>query len=217
MKFILAISSLCLFMGTPIEGKKPPLHEFYNCPVKMKPSYLNISNSNDLKTLLNHLNLSPFTTINIADIGAFNGAHSCFFAKNIRNIDKIYSIDTWSTDFTRSYNPGFDLAFDQFVSNVQRAGLTSKIQPIQGTSGESVLNPLFQNLPSGLSLVFLDIAAIYLDLSKNIEDWFELVEGSGVLCGNGWNFHKIQEVINAFADNEELKVFTSGDYWLLKE
>jgi len=217
MKFYLALSSLCLFLGLPIEGKKTPLHEFYNCPVKMRPSLLNLSDCIDLKTLLGHLNPATLTAHNIVDIGAFNGARSCFLAKHIRNIEKIYSADTWCTDFSRSYEPGFDLAFDQFVTNVQRSGFTSKIQPVHGKSEEVILDPIFQSLPTGLSLVFLDLAAIYTNITKNIEDWFELVEGSGVLCGNGWNFHKAQQEISAFAQNEGLQVITSGDYWLLKE
>ena len=217
MKFNLTLSLLCLLMGSFIEGKKTPLHEFYNCPTKTKPSLLSSSDSNDLKILLNSIHASQSNQQIIVDIGAFNGARSCFFAKHIRNITKIYSADTWCTDFTKSYDPGFDLAFDQFVSNVQRTGLTSKIEPIHGSSEEVVLNPLFQNPQMILTLAFLDISAIYSSITKNLEDWYQLVEGSGVICGNGWNFHKAQQEINAFAENEGLQVITSGDYWLLKE
>lgn len=215
MKFYLMLCSISLLLGSYLEGKKDPLHKAYKYPSKLKPTFLKGSETLDLKQILEMVGLPPNSVINIADIGAFDGARSCLFAKQIHS-GVIYSIDNWSTNINEDYKLGEDLIFDQFLSNINKVG-TAKILPIWGTNDQIIDCQVFDHLSPSLNLVFLDVSTIYPSITATLENWLEIVEGTGVICGNGWGFHKLQEELTKFAEAEQLRLMTIGDYWLLKE
>lgn len=216
MKFYLMLCSLTLLLGPYLEGKKDPLHRAYKYPCKLKPTFLKGCEACELKQILEMVGLPPNSVINIADIGAFDGARSCLFAKQIHS-GVIYSIDNWQTNINEDYKLGDDLVFDQFLSNINKAAATSKIRPIWGSNDQIIDGQVFNHLPPHLNLVFLDVSAIYPSITASLENWLEIVEGTGVICGNGWGFHKLQDELTKFTEAEQMRLMTIGDYWLLKE
>jgi hypothetical protein len=101
---------------------------------------------------------------------------------------------------------------------VIHAGLTDKIIPIKMSSQTAA--ELFRDQNIIPDVVYVDgdheEVAVYADISA----YFPLVKGHGFICGDDWNGGDglpIKKAVERFAQENNLLIHVTGEFWLLTE
>lgn len=90
--------------------------------------------------------------------------------------------------------------------------------PVKATTNEAI--SFFYDLQIKPDLIYVDAAHDEESVYQDIVNYFPLVKGHGVICGDdySWGDGGVKRAVNRFAKENGLIVVTSWDwFWFLKE
>jgi predicted O-methyltransferase YrrM len=150
----------------------------------------------------------------IVEVGSWMGLSTRDMAAMLPEGGVIYAVDTWNGSPNEVHDPQIlSTLYDQFLSNVIRAGLTHKIIPIRMDSQEAAAT-----LTVCPDLVYIDATHTYEAISKDIESWWPFVRGHGTLCGDDWATSPgVRQAVMEFAKENDLLVEATGNFWCFHE
>jgi len=128
----------------------------------------------------------------------------------------LYAVDTWLGSSTQQvgqvhYQPILARVYEQFLSNMVHWNLTDIVIPCKMTSLEAA-KELGHVQPD---LIYIDAEhtteAVYEDLTA----WFPYVKNHGIFCGDDWSWPSVQSAVRRFAEENNLKIEASGNFWRL--
>lgn len=154
----------------------------------------------------------------IVELGSWVGASTRHFAREISPHGKVYAVDHWlgSTEHeSRIFRKLLPTLYQQFLSNVIHEELTDQIIPIKMPTHEaSQWFKIFRIVPD---MIYVDAShdedSVYQDLS----DWFPLVCGHGIMCGDDWDWPGVNKAVSRFASENNLVIENDGLLWYLRE
>lgn len=155
------------------------------------------------------LNSQEVTTV--IEVGSWLGSSTRFIARNIPENGVVYAIDHWqgsSNEDVHMQDPRLPQLYHLFLSNVKQAGLAKKIVPVRMSSSEaaSALNVM-------ADLIYLDASHDTESVYKDIMLWLPHVKEGGILCGDDWWWDSVKAAVNMAADELNLGVYSSGNFW----
>lgn len=157
-------------------------------------------NSKFIKKLFEHNNI-----VNAIEIGSYFGRSTRHIASLLPDDGKLYAVDSWAYD---------ENMYDQFLSNVVHAGLTHKIVPIKKMSNQAVPDVLSYH--SSYDFVYVDGDHATEPVLQDLELYFPLLSQHGVICGDDWLIRTVRTAVLAFAQEHQLTVYGSCNFWFLK-
>lgn len=152
----------------------------------------------------------------IIEVGSWLGASTMHMASLIPDDGKVYAVDHWKGSIEhqpgqQNWIPQLSYLYDQFLSNVVHAGLANKIIPYR-----------MDSLSAAKILNFVHADLIYIDASHDTESvyadlraWYPYVKEHGIFCGDDWRATSVQEAINRFANEEELRIAALENFWYI--
>lgn len=151
----------------------------------------------------------------VVESGSWLGASTRHMAQILPKGGVVYAVDSWE-----GYSPKFlefspPPLYDQFLSNVVHAGLTDKIFPLQMNTLEAI--EVFKSKEIQPDLIYIDASHIQNDLYEELQSYFPLIKGHGILCGDDWLSVAVRSVVEQFADENDLHVEASNNFWVLRE
>lgn len=172
------------------------------------------SNQKNLKIIIKEK--KPST---IVELGAFLGLSAVFFARNMPENCKFYTIDTWTgtgcknhpIDLSHLYNSYEGLlknAYQQFLSNIKHEGLTEKITPIRMTTLDAA-----DSLDLNPDLIYVDACheteCVYMDIKK----WYPKLTMGGTICGDDWGWQSVRKGVIKAAQELKKTIHSEGNFW----
>ena len=121
---------------------------------------------------------------NVVELGAWKGRSTVWLASGIRDRGegRVYVVDTWrgtrsnplELNLLRGY--GCDELFDEFLVNLQRAGVTHFVEPIRDTTGHAA-----KRWPKErkIGLLFIDAEHAYQAVREDFDTWSPFVSPGG--------------------------------------
>jgi predicted O-methyltransferase YrrM len=144
--------------------------------------------------------------INVIEIGSYYGLSTRHIASLLPESGKLYAIDSWEYDA---------LMYDQFLSNIIHKGLTSKIFPIKQQSEKAIT--LIKYYAQKFDLIFVDGDHETAGVLKDLELYYPLVKGHGIICGDDWLLKTVRDAVLEFAQKYNLTVYGACNFWFLKD
>lgn len=163
---------------------------------------------------LSHL-INTFNVQTIIEVGSWMGVSTLDMANMLPSNGKIYAVDTWDGSPNETHDPEMlRTLYDQFLSNVIHQNQTHKIIPIRLES--TVAAKEIGVIPD---LIYIDATHTYEANYADLNAWFPLVQGHGILCGDDlqWGDKGVERAVYQFAKEKNLTVHTNGWFWWLKE
>lgn len=205
----------CLFFTVSLIGQpQQELPEPYN-QVEILPFHSHgfYSNAQPLETLIRIYNVKT-----IIEVGCWLGTSTRHMASLLPASGKVYAVDHWKG--SEEHQPGhtywlpiLPLLYEQFLSNVIHAGLTDKIVPVRMDSLQAA-KELSSIVPD---LIYIDAGHDYESVYADLNAWYPLVQGHGILCGDDWGMPGVQSAVKQFAGERGLRIDASGFFWRLIE
>lgn len=157
----------------------------------------------------------------VVELGSFLGLSTRFIAKLLPQDGIVYAVDHWLGS-KEHQNPSkkkvyhkLPTLYEQFLSNIIHAGLCDKVIPLKMSTLEAVhaisLRP---------NMVYVDASHDFDSVLKDLEAWFPLIQGHGVMCGDDWDWGKdvpVRRAVIHFARQHNLKYASYGNFWVLIE
>jgi predicted O-methyltransferase YrrM len=152
----------------------------------------------------------------------------CWLGKSTRHIASIipldgvvFAVDHWLGSSEHQDSSDLPALYEQFLSNVVHANLTEKIIPIKLTTLDAV-EGFYKNkiVPD---LVYVDASHDEASVYADLQAYFPLVKGHGVLCGDDWGWggalgFPVCKAVHRFAVENGLTVdLFEGWFWVLRE
>lgn len=150
----------------------------------------------------------------VVELGSWLGASTRHIAQISPKESIVYAVDSWQEEDPKVLESSPSL-YDQFLSNVIHAGLTKKIFPLRMSTLEAI--KVFEREGIQPDLIYIDPSHIENDLYQELQAYFTLIKGRGVLCGDDWLWEAFQSVIEQFANDNNLHVEASHNFWVLRE
>lgn len=161
-----------------------------------------------------HSLIERYKVKTIIEIGCWLGKSTIDLARALPENGKIYAIDHWKgSNEQTGWHPSLPFLYEQFLSNIIRAGLTDKVILLRMDSLEAAGILMVQP-----DLIYLDsdhsAEAVYSDLCA----WYPFVKGKGILCGDDWYvWPSVREAVQRFARENHLTIDTYANFWRLIE
>ncbi len=157
----------------------------------------------------------------VVELGCWLGKSTRHIASILPEDGTVYAVDHWLGSAEHQGAPEIPRLYEQFLSNVIHAKLTSKIIPKKMTTLEAAEE--FKASGLQIDLVYVDAshdeASVYSDLAA----YFPLVQGHGILCGDDWGWgHEqnfpVSTAVVRFAQQHGLRIeVIDGWFWILHE
>ena len=169
-----------------------------------------------IEKLFKHNNIS--TAI---EVGSWLGQSTRHIASLLPNDGYLYAVDTWKGSIEHEINPEWKIflptLYEQFLSNVIHAQLTSKIIPVKMTSLQAA--DFLKSEKGSIDFIYLDAAHDKESVLADLEAYYQFIEnGKGILCGDDWIwFPSVQLAVIDFAKQYNLSIYHDGETWFLKE
>lgn len=116
----------------------------------------------------------------IVEIGCFKGKSTACLAFGCPKNAHIFAIDTFEgnkEDFLKGVQFSGGNFFNQFVRNIKKLRLSSKITPLRGFSED-----IGKEWKRSIDLLFIDGSHVYEDVKKDFELFFPWVKPGGVVA-----------------------------------
>lgn len=155
-------------------------------------------------------------TINTAiEVGCWLGLSTRHIATLLQPNGKLYAIDHWLGSVEHQGLPGLSTLYEQFLSNVIHAGLTNAIVPIRMNSLAAVEQiKLMGVVPD---FIYIDASHDTDSVFADLNAWFPLVKGHGIICGDDWTWGSVRAAVEMFALLNQLTIDASDNFWRLVE
>ncbi len=144
----------------------------------------------------------------VIEVGSHFGLSARFIASHLPEDGKLYAVDHWAW---------FPLCYEQFLSNTIHAGLTQVIVPVRMDSltaashFRSLKDPVFPDL------IYIDASHDTESVYQDLNAWYPLVKGRGILCGDDWSVEEVQIAVNRFAREMNMTVEGANNFWILRD
>jgi len=146
------------------------------------------------------------TIVNALEIGSFYGLSTRHIASLLPKHGILYAVDSWA------YWPG---QYEQFLSNIIRAGLTDKIIPIKQASQDAIV--MFRQLRLKYDLIYVDGDHETEGVLRDLEFYSPLLSAHGVICGDDWLLTTVRTAVVQFAQKHQLTICAGCNFWFLKD
>ncbi len=153
----------------------------------------------------------------IVEIGSWLGTSTIDLARHLPENGLVYAIDHWLGSLEHqlgeeAWHPCLPHLYEQFLSNVIHAKLTHKIIPIRMSSLAAAEISDFRP-----DLIYIDASHEAEAVYKDLQAWYPFVKGSGILCGDDWGWESVRSAVILFAQNHQLSIKASDNFWHLLE
>jgi predicted O-methyltransferase YrrM len=156
------------------------------------------------------------TKINVAiEVGCWLGLSTRHIATLLPPDGKLYAVDHWLGSIEHQDRLSLPTLYDQFLSNVIHAGLTHVIVPMKMSSLEAA--PIIRSMGVVPDLVYIDASHDTESVLADLNAWFPFVKGHGILCGDDWTWGSVRTAVEIFAQEHQLKIDASENFWCLVE
>ncbi len=161
----------------------------------------------------------------VIELGSWLGKSTRDIAKKLPEDGIVYAVDHWFCPPYDQAIPRYYLHLDtnhcyqQFLSNVIHANLTHKIIPLR----MSVQAAAEEIIRRGIKpdIIYLDATHHEPDVYEDIQTYFPLVKGHGILCGDDWAWYdetgSVENAVRRFAKENNLKIRARDQFWSLYE
>jgi len=155
----------------------------------------------------------------VVEVGSWTGVSTIHMASCLGPEGKVYAVDHWLGSAEHQpgqvfWYPFVPYLYEQFLSNVIHANMTDKIVPVKMTSLEA--SKALADLK--IDLVYIDGSHDYHSVYADLNAWFPLVKGHGILCGDDWGYPGVYIAVKQFAIEHQLTVSSNGfAFWWLTE
>lgn len=196
---------------------------FYSLSLSADPSdaYKELKEVLPFNTLSFYMNVSQMQNLLketqpkvVVELGSWLGASTRHIAQILPEESIVYAVDSWQGEAPKLLKDSPPL-YDQFLSNVIHAGLTHKIFPLRMSTLEAI--KVFEREGIQPDLIYIDPSHIENDLYQELQAYFPLIKGRGILCGDDWLWEAFKSVIEQFANENNLHVEASHNFWVLRE
>jgi hypothetical protein len=167
----------------------------------------------------------------VIDVGVWKGASTILLADLLKHhgvpgtiigVDTFLgSIEHWdrSSGFAGliQHRFGRPLLYEQFLSNVVRAGAQDRIVPLPQTT--TIAATLLSRLGVHAGLIHLDGSHDFADVLNDARLYWEILAPGGFLIGDDYN-HDWPEVIkaaDAFAQEKQVAIMNSPPKWIVRK
>ena len=161
----------------------------------------------------------------VIELGSWLGKSACDIAKKLPKDGIVYAVDHWFCPPFDQEIPKYYLPFDtnhcyqQFLSNVIHENLTHKIIPIRMSVQAAAEEFVRRGIKA--DIIYLDATHHEPDVYQDIQTYFPLVKGYGILCGDDWAWidetGSVQNAVRRFAKENNLKIRARDQFWALYE
>lgn len=76
---------------------------------------------------------------------------------------------------------------------------------------------LFRNEGIQPDLIYVDASHDEDSVYKDLQAYFPLIKGRGILCGDDWAWGTVRSAIERFAKENALRIEASHYFWVLRE
>lgn len=150
------------------------------------------------------------------EVGCWLGLSTTHIAKLLPQYGKLYAIDHWEGSAELQSHPSLSTLYEQFLSNVIWTRLTDKIIPMRMNSVDGP--PAIGELEIVPDLIYIDASHDFDSVWTDLNIWFPLVKGHGILCGDDWWISGVNAAVRLFAEENHLRIETAGNsFWRLVE
>jgi len=157
----------------------------------------------------------------VIELGSWLGKSTRHIASLLPHDGLLYAVDHWlgseehqkSSDWSK-YLPTL---YEQFLSNTIHAHLTHKIIPVKMNTLEA--SEYFRQKHIIPDLIYLDASHDEQSVYHDLNSYFPLVQGHGILCGDDWGWGlSVQNAILRFAKEKHLFLEIPNNwFWILRE
>lgn len=176
-----------------------------------------------LENLMNQMNAKV-----VIELGSNLGGSAIYISQCLPPEGKLYAVDHWDAppEFWdappyREISLGGDrTTYTQFLSNLIHAKLAFKVFPVR-MSTQAAVTYFIENriVPD---LVYVDASHDEQSVYEDIQAYFPLIKGHGIICGDDWNFPDmtVERAVRRFASENHLSIWispTNRRLWVLQE
>ena len=147
----------------------------------------------------------------VVEVGSWMGASTRHIATLLPEGGQVYAVDHWQGSIEHEGNGVLGSLYQQFLSNVIHAKLTDRIVPVKMESLKASLHLH----GTKVDLVYIDGAHDTESVLNDLRAWYPFVKRDGILCGDDWQWDTVAKAVEIFAEENNLKVFHSHNFWRL--
>lgn len=157
----------------------------------------------------------------VIELGSWLGKSTRCIARNLSEDGVVYAVDHWkgSIEHQGPFKNMLPQLYEQFLSNMIRSKLAHKVVPMRMATLEAAKEFLEKHVVP--DVVYIDASHDEESVYADIQTYFPLVQGHGVLCGDDWNYGEGQPVkraVKRFAKENHLNLEVyNGAFWVLQE
>ena len=165
----------------------------------------------------------------VLEFGTWLGASAASWGLHTREECTIICVDTWlgSWEHLANFNSGKDWGrhnlkirrgradfFDDFLDNVERIGMKSKIFPISATTQGAT--KLFESRDIQFPVIYIDAAHDYNPVWQDIVFAKSLLAQNGIILGDDYEtWQSVTAAVNDYCDAEKLTDYHGKNSWLI--
>ncbi len=165
----------------------------------------------------------------VIELGSWLGRSTIHIAQQLPQDGVVYAVDHWyQPPFNRDiphYYAGHDIKnlYRQFLSNMIHKGLTHKVIPIVNDTVGGLQDLI--TLKVVPDVIYVDACHEEECVYRDLQGYFPLVKGHGVICGDDWGWNLIHapvppicSAVTRFAQENNLMIeVRNGWFWALYE
>lgn len=157
------------------------------------------------------------------EVGSWLGKSTRHIASLLPDNGTIHAIDTWKGSACQQPdNDPFHCAhklptlYEQFLSNVVHANLTSRIIPVRMPSLQAAVE--LSDLKQTIDFIYIDADHDTKPVFDDLEAWYPYVSGKrGILCGDDWGWESVRIAVRDFAQKYNVTIYAAHNFWFIVE
>ena len=162
----------------------------------------------------------------VIELGSNLGGSAVYISQCLPTGGKLYAVDLWDIPANDWDAPPYDKNApvypleSMFLCNMIHAQVTDKVVPVKMSTQEAI--KFFIKNEIKPDLVYVDAAHDEASVYEDIQAYFPLIKGHGIICGDDWNFPErtVERAVSRFAQENNLQIWvspTNGRLWVLIE
>lgn len=167
----------------------------------------------------------------VIDVGVWKGASTILLADLLKHhgvLGTVIGVDTFlgniehwdrSSGFAGliQHRFGRPLLYEQFLSNVVRAGAQDRIVPLPQTT--TIAATLLSRVGVQAGLIHLDASLDFADVLNDARMYWEILAPGGFLIGDDYNqdWPEVIEAADVFAEEKQVSIMNSPPKWIVRK